>query len=82
MGIKVPHNDVNNIVTSTLYLLYLLGPSSRQKVSVNVASSSKNSVANASHHKLSLSCGEETNSGTTAAVLAYKDHFVYNMRGG
>lgn len=37
------------------YLLYRLGPSSRQKDSVNVASSSKNSVAKASHHKLSLS---------------------------
>ena len=39
-----------------LYLLYRLGPSSRQNDSVNVASSSKNSVANVSHHKLSLSC--------------------------
>lgn len=37
-------------------LLYLFGPSSRQKESVSVASSSKNSVAKASHHKLSLSC--------------------------
>lgn len=37
-------------------LLYLFGPSSRQKESVRVASSSKNSVAKASHHKLSLSC--------------------------
>lgn len=38
------------------YSLYLLGPSSRQKVRVKVASSSKNSVANASHQRLSLSC--------------------------
>ena len=36
-------------------LLYRFGPSSKQKVSVKVDSSSKNSVANASHHKLSLS---------------------------
>lgn len=36
-------------------LLYLLGPSSRQKVMVNMASSSKNSVVNASHHRLSHS---------------------------
>lgn len=39
-----------------VFLLYLFGPSSRQKESVRVASSSKNSVAKASHHKLSLSC--------------------------
>lgn len=37
-------------------LLYLLGPSSKQKVNVSVASSSKNSVAKASHQRLSLSC--------------------------
>lgn len=38
------------------HLLYLLGPSSKQNVRVKVASSSKNSVANASHQRLSLSC--------------------------
>lgn len=38
------------------HLLYLFGPSSRQNESVSVASSSKNSEAKASHHKLSLSC--------------------------
>lgn len=37
-------------------LLYLLGPSSKQNASVNDASSSKNSVAKASHQRLSLSC--------------------------
>lgn len=36
-------------------LLYLLGPSSRQKVMVSMASSSKNSVVNASHQRLSQS---------------------------
>lgn len=43
--------------------LYLFGPSSRQKVIVNMASSSKNSVVKASHHRLSHSCwhrGEES----------------------
>lgn len=40
-------------------LLYLLGPSSRQKVSVKVASSSKNSVAKESHQQLSLSCNKK-----------------------
>lgn len=39
-----------------VHLLYLLGPSSKQNVNVNVASSSKNSVANESHQQLSLSC--------------------------
>lgn len=38
------------------YSLYLLGPSSRQNVNVNCASSSKNSFANESHQQLSLSC--------------------------
>lgn len=40
-------------------LLYRLGPSSRQKVRVSDASSSKNSVANASHQRLSESCNEK-----------------------
>ena len=35
--------------------LYLFGPSSRQKVMVNMASSSKNSVVKASHQRLSHS---------------------------
>ena len=43
-------------VTCDDVILYLLGPSSRQKESVMVASSSKNSVVKASHHRLSLSC--------------------------
>lgn len=37
-------------------LLYRLGPSSKQNVTVNMASSSKNSVVKASHHRLSQSC--------------------------
>lgn len=37
-------------------LLYRFGPSSKQNVKVRVASSSKNSVAKASHQRLSLSC--------------------------
>lgn len=37
------------------WLLYRFGPSSKQKVNVSDASSSKNSVANASHQQLSLS---------------------------
>ena len=46
--------------TTASNLLYLFGPSSRQNVSVNDASSSKNSVANASHQRLSLSCNKKT----------------------
>lgn len=56
------HSNKHNIKINlknempAVILLYLFGPSSRQKESVRVASSSKNSVAKASHHKLSLSC--------------------------
>ena len=39
-----------------LYILYRFRPSSRQNVSVRVASSSKKSVANESHQRLSVSC--------------------------
>lgn len=42
---------------SSCYSLYLFGPSSKQKVIVNMASSSKNSVVKASHHRLSHSWG-------------------------
>lgn len=42
----------------TSFLLYRFGPSSKQNERVNVASSSKNSVAKASHQRLSLSCKE------------------------
>lgn len=40
-----------------IHLLYVLGPSSRQNERVSVASSSKNSVQNASHHRISQSYG-------------------------
>ncbi|KAK2182909.1 hypothetical protein NP493_331g06004 [Ridgeia piscesae] len=43
-------------MTTRCHLLYLFGPSSRQNARVRMASSSKNSVVNASHHRLSLSC--------------------------
>lgn len=62
-------------------VLYLLGPSSRQKVRVRVASSSKNSFANESHHKLSLSCTQTgkqkdqmTATGGQAVRIGDKDH--------
>ena len=45
----------SNICVRIFILLYRLGPSSRQNVRVRLASSSKNSVAKASHHRLSLS---------------------------
>jgi len=48
------------VTRSLIHLLYLLGPSSKQNVRVSVASSSKNSVANASHQRLSLSCNKQT----------------------
>lgn len=38
------------------FSLYRFGPSSKQKVMVSMASSSKNSVVNASHQRLSQSC--------------------------
>lgn len=41
---------------------YLFGPSSKQKLNVRVASSSKNSAAKASHHTLSASWREKKNS--------------------
>lgn len=44
-----------NVECLQKFLLYRLGPSSRQKVTVSMASSSKNSVVNASHHRLSQS---------------------------
>ena len=54
---KVIHYEIENVL-----LLYRLGPSSRQNDKVTAASSSKNSVTKASHHKLSLSyvTGEDT----------------------
>lgn len=47
------------------YLLYLFGPSSKQNVRVSVASSSKNSVAKASHQRLSLSCNIQIHNTVT-----------------
>lgn len=52
------------------YSLYLLGPSSKQNVRVKVASSSKNSVANASHQRLSLSCNN--NDGRTCNIVYFR----------
>lgn len=43
--------------------LYLFGPSSKQKVIVSMASSSKNSVVKASHHRLSHSWGQQRDAG-------------------
>lgn len=51
------------------FLLYRLGPSSRQKVTVSMASSSKNSVVNASHHRLSQSWRREDASSEGKQVI-------------
>lgn len=53
-----PRGGISEKKKSTAFLLYRFGPSSKQNERVNVASSSKNSVANASHQRLSLSCKE------------------------
>ena len=53
-----PQNQEGMLGKRTSVLLYRFGPSSKQNESVNVASSSKNSVATASHQRLSLSCKE------------------------
>lgn len=61
------NNSLDQMIESDIdiYSQYRLGPSSRQNVSVRLASSSKNSVANASHHRLSLSWKQNIQSYTS-----------------
>lgn len=65
-----------------LSLLYRFGPSSKQNESVIVASSSKNSVVKASHHKLSLSWEKEKKWSWSADVCttAQPNHFLINIK--